>query len=192
MRTGQLYELTHPLQRGKARRRKRGRVVCSTAPTKPTTAIENKVSTDSVKNSLHLINKVYKQNLYLAISSFKSLGHKFKKSHIDNKKTILFYRKKVAQLPVGPQQEIVTLIINRPSTEDDLKDHVFVSKVRDKLVNRVSACRGLRLDNWMSSKIKMVINLATSLHPMEYSEGRKLAILAAVNIGGITIQGELI
>ncbi len=86
----------------------------------------------------------------------------------------------------------MTLIIIRPSTEDDLKDQVFVSKVRDKLVSRVSACRGLKLDNWMSSKIKLVIDLATSLHPMKDAEGRKWAILAAVNIGGITIQGELI
>ena len=77
----------------------------------------------------------------------------------------------------GPQHQMLIPHMPRPATDEALKDYGFITKVRDKMFNRVPAYRGPKLDNWMTFKRKMVIAITSSLHPTEDAEGRMLAIL---------------
>ena len=57
----------------------------------------------------------------------------------------------------GPQHQMLIPHMPRPATDEALKDYGFITKVRDKMFNRVPAYRGPKLDNWMTFKRKMVI-----------------------------------
>ena len=71
-------------------------------------------------------------------------------------------------------------LVDTPETEDQRKDHAFLTKARDRLHGCVPKYHGLRTDDLWLWKNQWITACQSYMHPERDKDGRRLAIKEAM------------
>ncbi|MCP3665649.1 MAG: hypothetical protein GY696_24645 [Gammaproteobacteria bacterium] len=89
------------------------------------------------------------------------------------------------QQPLQPDLPVVVM----PETDDQRKDHAFMTKARDRLHCHVPKYHGPRTDDWGLWKNQWITACQSAMHPERDRDGRRLAIKEALR-GEAAIQAQ--